>query len=125
MYRVGHLRELPANLQTIAEAFPAATTSSAMQSIDPAVPVKLGEVLATKVGIISDGNTFFDWGVYDFRQENEASKAVSYQSAHSEKELAWHAACWLKDWLPASDEAKLNSLPAGDPTSGKNSDYCQ
>lgn len=125
MYRVGHLRELPANLQAIADTWPKATANSATQEIRPAVFIKQGETLATKVGIIDQDNTFFDWGVYDYRQENEASKSTSYKSAHeSEKELAWHAVCWF-DWLPASDEAKVRALPAGDPTSGKTSDYCK
>lgn len=126
MYRVGHLRELPANLQKIADTFPAATTSSQNHSVNPAVFVKKGDTLAMKVGIMSNKNTFFDWGVYDFRQTNEASKSPAYQSAHGQdKELSWHAVCWLKDWLPASDAATIAKLPAGDPASGKNSDYCK
>ncbi|HET9412131.1 MAG TPA: prepilin-type N-terminal cleavage/methylation domain-containing protein [Candidatus Saccharimonadales bacterium] len=126
MYRVGHLRELPANLQKIADTFPAATTSSQNHPVNPVVFVKKGDTLATKVGIISNKNTFFDWGVYDFRQTNEASKSPAYQSGHSQdKELSWHAVCWLKDWLPASDAATIAKLPAGDPASGKNSDYCK
>lgn len=127
MYRVGHLRELPGNLQKIAETFPEAGPSSMNTNVSPAVFVKQGEVLATKVGIIKTSNTFFDWGIYDYRQENEASKSAAYQSAHSEdKELAWHAVCWLQDgWLPNKDQAVLAGLPAGDPSSGKNSDYCK
>jgi prepilin-type N-terminal cleavage/methylation domain-containing protein len=126
MYRVGHLRELPDNLQKIAETFPEAGPSSMNTNVNPAVFVKQGEVLATKVGITSVNNTFFDWGVYDYRQGNEASKSAAYQSAHSEdKELAWHAVCWLQDgWLPNKDQVALAGLPAGDPASGKNSDYC-
>jgi len=127
MYRVGHLRELPANLRKIVDTFPEASASSQLYGVDPAVFVTQGEVLATKVGITSEKNTFFDWGVYDYRQENEASKSAAYQAAHSsEKELAWHAVCWLQDgWLPSGDQAKLAALPAGDPASGKKSDYCK
>lgn len=126
MYRLGHLRELPANLQKIADTFPAATTSSQNHTVNPAVYVKQGDVLATKVGIINNKNTFFDWGVYDFRQANEASKSPAYQAAHSQdKELSWHAVCWLKDWLPLSDTATIAKLSAGDPASGKSSDYCK
>lgn len=125
MYRVGHLRELPSNLQKIADTFPAATASSANSNVNPAVRVKQGDVLATKVGITKTNNTFFDWGVYDYRQENEASKSPAYQSAHPQQELNWHAVCWLKGWLPSSDQATITGLPAGDPASGKNSDYCK
>ncbi len=125
MYRVGHLRELPDNLQKIADTFPPAGASSQNQNVNPPVFIKQGDILATKVGIISDKNTFFDWGVYDYRQENEASKSATFQAAHTQdKELSWHAVCWLKDWLPASDVATLAKTPAGDPASGKTSDYC-
>lgn len=124
MYRVGHLRALPDNLQKIADTWPEATANSATQSTNPAVFVKQGAVLGTKIGIIKDKNVFVDWGVYDYRQENEASKSASYQAAHAqEKELAWHAVCWF-DWLSASEESAVRALPPGDPTSGKKSDYC-
>jgi hypothetical protein len=125
MYRVGHFRALPDNLQKLADTWPPAQEGdSRTQQVNPPVYVKQGEVLATAVGIIKDKNTFFDWGVYDYRQQNQVSQTAAYQQAHSqEKELAWHAVCWF-DWLPSSDKAKVKSLPAGDPTSGKKSDYC-
>jgi hypothetical protein len=126
MFRVGHIRELPTNLQKIADTWPEATASSATESINPAVFIKQGEVMGTKVGITASSNTFFDMGIYDYRQANEASKSQTYQAAHAEdKELSWHAVCWLKDWLPANDVAAIAKLPAGDPASGKSSDYCK
>jgi prepilin-type N-terminal cleavage/methylation domain-containing protein len=125
MYRIGHIRELPANLQKIADTWPKPTSSSATQPIGQNVVVKQGDVLATKVGILSENNTFFDWGVYDYRQENEASKSQAYKTNHPMGELTWHAVCWLDGWLPGSDQATLKALPAGDPASGKNSDYCK
>jgi type II secretory pathway pseudopilin PulG len=126
MYRVGHLRVLPADMQKIADAWPQPVEGdSHTENVNPPVYVKQGTVLATTVGIIKDKNTFFDWGVYDFRQANDASKSSTYQSAHQQdKELAWHAVCWF-DWLPASGAKTVKGLPAGDPTSGKNSDYCK
>lgn len=126
MYRVGHFRELPDNLKKIADTWPAPKEGdSRTEQVNPAVYVKRGEVLATSVGIVGAQNTFFDWGVYDYRQQNSASQSTAYQQAHiQDKELSWHAVCWF-DWLPAADSEKLTALPAGDPTSGKNSDYCQ
>lgn len=124
MYRVGHLRELPANLQKLVDAMPQPSASSMLQRVEPAVYIKQGDVMATKVGITQDKNTFFDWGVYDYRQTNEASKSTAYKSSHPQGELAWHAVCWFQGWLPAADQAKLRALPAGDPGSGKTSDYC-
>jgi prepilin-type N-terminal cleavage/methylation domain-containing protein len=126
MYRVGHFRVLPANLQRLADTWPAAVEGdSRTQQVNPAVFVKQGETLATAVGIIKAQNTFFDWGIYDYREQNQASKSVAYQQAHAQdKELSWHAVCWF-NWLPASDSTKVKSLPPGDPTSGKTSDYCK
>ncbi len=125
MFRVGHLRELPENLQKLTTTWPAPMEGdSRNQRVEPAVYVKQGDVMGTKVGIIKDKNTFFDLGIYDYRQDNEASKSPSYQQAHAQdKELSWHAVCWF-DWMPKADAAKIKSLPAGDPSSGKKSDYC-
>lgn len=126
MYRLGHFRTLPSNLQKLADTWPAPQENdSRTQTVSPPVYVKKGELLATSVGIVGDGNTFFDFGVYDYRSQNEASASASYQSAHtSDQELSWHAVCWF-GWLSSSDEVTVRALPAGDPGSGKNSDYCK
>jgi hypothetical protein len=126
MYRVGHFRALPDKLKKIADTWPAAQEGdSRTHQVNPPLYIKQGEVLATSVGIVNAHNTFFDWGVYDYRQANQASQSVAYQQAHAQdKELSWHAVCWF-DWLPSSDSTRIKSLPAGDPTSGKNSDYCK
>jgi hypothetical protein len=126
MYRVGHFRALPDNLKKIADTWPAPQEGdSRTQQVNPPLYVKRGEVLATSVGIVKSNNTFFDWGVYDYRQQNQASQSTAYQQAHmQDKELSWHAVCWF-DWLSQSDRSKVTSLPAGDPGSGKTSDYCK
>ncbi|MEK7059242.1 MAG: hypothetical protein AAB971_00585 [Patescibacteria group bacterium] len=125
MYRLGHLLVLTPKYQALADAFPPAQEGdSRTTNINSVVNVKTGEQIATKVGVTVGGvNTFFDLGVYDLRSSNQASKDTSYVQQRG-LELAGHAVCWLKGWLPNTDEAKINSLPAGDPTSGKNSDYC-
>jgi len=125
MFRVGHLRVIPDDLMKLTTSWTAANDNSATNEINPRVFIEAGHKLATSVGIVDQNNAFFDWGVYDFRSENEASKSTSFQSAHAQdKELSWHAVCWF-DWLPSSDEAKIRALPAGDPASAKNSDYCK
>lgn len=125
MYRVGHLRELPANLQSIVETWPEPSDNSASQSIMPPIFVAAGEVLATKVGLLNSHNTFFDFGVYDYRRLNEASGSAEYRSMHPDgTELAFHAVCWLSGWMPLADEAVLSALPPGDAVSGSASDYC-
>jgi hypothetical protein len=125
MTRFGHLREIPAKLQTIVDKLPEASADSRIENVNPPVYIKKGEVLATMVGTTFDKNTFFDWGVYDYRHTNEASKSATYQAAHPQKEHAWYAVCWLKDWLPASDVATLGKLPAGGGENGTASDYCK
>lgn len=126
MYRVGHLRFLPSNLQAIADTWPKAVEGdSRTQQVYPSVFVRQGEILATSIGIIGTKNTFFDWGAYDYRQENAASKSPAYQQLHAQdKELSWHALCWF-DMLPLSDAMRVRSLPAGDSASGTTSDYCK
>jgi len=125
MTRFGHLHDIPENLQAIVTKLPEASADSRIENVNPAVFIKKGDVLATKVGLTSEKNTFFDWGVYDYRQQNEASKSAAYQSLHPQKEHAWYAVCWLEGWLPAKDEAVLASLPGGSGESGKSSDYCK
>lgn len=124
MYRVGHFLKLPAKFQAMADQFPpAAEGDSRTNNVNPPVTISQGEVLATAVGITKDTNVFFDWGVYDLRNKNEASKNASWASQHGNDELAPFAVCWF-DLLSTADAAKVKSLPPGDPTSGKTSDYC-
>ncbi len=128
MYRLGHLLVLTPAFQTIADKFPAAQEGDSRTSrVEPAVAVKAGDVIATSVGITKGGetNTFFDWGVYDTRSKNEISKDGTWLAQHKDDvELAQHAVCWF-DWLSSTDSVRIKSLPAGDPTSGKKSDYCK
>lgn len=127
MFRVGHLLKLSSSMQALSDKFPAAKDGdSRTENVNPPVLVKKGDVLATAVGTTKGGvNTFFDFGIYDLRSKNKASENAAWASnpAHDE-ELAQHAVCWF-DLLPKADAAKVRSLPAGDPTSGKTSDYCQ
>ncbi len=126
MIRLGHLQTLTPEMQKIVEKLPAASADARIENVNPPVYIKQGTVMATKVGLPSEQNTFFDWGVYDYRQENAASKSAAYKAAHPMGDLAWHAVCWLQDdWLPGADQAKLAALPAGDGANGKTSDYCK
>ncbi len=122
MHRLGHLLVLEPKYQKIAETFPAAAEGdSRTNNVNPPVEVKAGEVIATQVGV--KNNTFFDWGVYDIKQTNEAAKNATWASQH-DPELAQHALCWL-DLLSSADSATVKSLPPGDPESGKKSDFCK
>src|SRR4030067_3156235 len=96
-YRFGHLLTLAPKFQTIAEKFhmPEETDSRTTQ-VNPPLDVKQGEIIATAVGLTKGGpevfgglNTFVDWGVYDYRQQNEASKDPNWASAYSSEDPDW------------------------------------
>lgn len=126
MYRVDHMAEVSAKLKKLTETWPAPQVDdSRTQIIQSPVRIDAGEVLATSVGFKKTKNTTFDFGVYDYRSQNEVSKSASYQAAHQQdKELSWHAVCWF-DWVSETDEKRIRALPSGDPASGKTSDYCR
>lgn len=124
MYRFDHLRTLSETFQKLADTLPAAKADDTQTHnfTSPAL-VKSGDVIATSVGFLKNNNASFDWGVYDLRTKNEASKNATWSSQHS-GEQASNAVCWF-DWLSADNEAKVRSLPAGDAQNGKTSDYCK
>jgi hypothetical protein len=126
MVRLGHLRDLTPAFQAIADKFPAAIEGdSRTTKVTPNIPFKTGEVMATAVGFKTTKNVGFDFGVYDLRSDNEASKHAAYKAAHADTaELSSHALCWL-DLLSPSDMKTVKALPAADQVSGKTSDYCK
>jgi hypothetical protein len=125
MYRVGHLLTLSPKLAEVAKAFPAPQKNDSRTTRVDNVPIDAGAELATAIGTATDKNVFFDWGVYDWRKPNAISSDAAWaaNSAHN-NELARHAVCWF-DHLSDKDTKTLKALPAGDPTSGKTSDYCK
>ncbi len=126
MYRFDHLLTLSPEFQKLADTLPAAKVDdSRTTSFDPAPLVKAGDVVATAIGFKTNNNTSVDFGVYDLRQKNAASKTSSWQQAHpNENEFGTYAICWL-DYLPSADKAIAKALPGGDGKSGKTSDYCK
>lgn len=140
-YRFGHLLTLAPKFQAIAEKFPLPThLDSRTTQVNPEVEVKQGEIIATAVGLTKGGpdmnkgyNTFVDWGVYDYRQQNNASKDPNWSNAHTEdpnwmkyynSETYIYAVCWF-DWISPEDKARVLSLPSSDSQSKKSSDYCK
>lgn len=140
-YRFGHLLALSPKFQEIAEKFPLPTTlDSRTTQVTPPIEVKQGEVIATAVGLTTGGpstyggyNTFADWGVYDYRQQNEASKDPGWATKHAEdpnwsqyynSETYQYAVCWF-DWISPENREKVLALPSSDSGSGKTSDYCK
>lgn len=119
MYRFDHLLTLTDKFQKAVDAsLPAPKLDDSRTSdFKPAVNVTKGEIIATAVGFAKTGYTGLDFGIYDMRKQNGVTKANN--------DLASHGVCWLHDWLPADDSAKLLALPGGDQDNGKNSDYCK
>ncbi|MBI2590299.1 MAG: hypothetical protein HYW33_00240 [Candidatus Blackburnbacteria bacterium] len=79
--------------------------------VNPPISVKKGEVIATAVGFGKNNNVFVDFGVYDMRGK-------IFQGPRQ------NAVCWF-DLLPASDSAKVKSLPPADSVSGSKSTLCK
>lgn len=129
-YRLGHLLTLSPKFQALAEKFPMPTgLDSRTTQVYPPIEIKKGEIIATAVGMTKNGtskngnNTFVDWGVYDYRKKNEASKNSAWAAAH-QSDTYQYAVCWF-DWITPENKAKVLFLPSSDGISGKQSDYCK
>ena len=120
-FRFDHLRKLTAKFEAIVNAFPI-KEDTRTDLVNPPVPVTVGEVIATEVGFLN--NVSVDFGVYDMRQKNEASKDPAWASAHSQYPADSYGICWLNS-LPQADSAKVNLLPGRDGKFEKKSDYCK
>jgi hypothetical protein len=123
MFRFDHLLALSPKFAEVAEQLrQPVVDDSRTTDINP-IPIKTGEVIATAVGLKKAGNVGMDWGVYDLRQKNQASKNPEWLLQH-QGEQAPYALCWL-ELLPPEDSTKAKSFPGGDFVLGKQSDYCK
>ena len=121
-FRFDHLRKLTPKFEAIVNAFPI-KEDTRTDLVNPPVPVTVGEVIATEVGFLK--NVSVDFGVYDMRQKNEASKDPAWASAHSEYPADSYGICWLNS-LPQADSVAVNLLPSRDGSkNGQKSDYCK
>ncbi len=125
-YRFDHLLTLSSKFQDIINKLPEPKVDDSRTTpIDPPIAVKKGEMVATASGFVTKKNVSMDFGVYDLRKPNIASKDSAYVSTHAEeKEFAFYGICWF-DLLPSADAQKVKNLPAADPQAGKTSDYCK
>ena len=121
-FRFDHLRKLTAKFEAIVNAFPI-KEDTRTDLVSPPVAVKVGEVIATEVGFLN--NVSVDFGVYDMRQKNEASKDPAWASAHSQYPADSYGICWLNS-LPQADSLAVKALPSRDGSkNGQTSDYCK
>lgn len=126
-YRFDHLSVVSPTIQKAVDKLPAAKPDdSRTTNFSDQVSVKAGDVIATAVGFEKTKNIAFDFGVYDTRQPNKASKDAAYKAVHPDlenNEQLKFAVCWL-DFFTVSESKTLRALPAADQVSGKTSDYC-
>jgi hypothetical protein len=124
LHRYDHLATVSEALQTYIDQLPAAKQDDSRTTNFQTNPLfKKGDVLATKIGY--ESNAFFDYGLYDLRKPNEASKTNLYktdQQRIGDKQLSFYALCWF-DNLKESDKNIISKLPARG-IEGKTSDYC-
>ena len=121
-FRFDHLRKLTPKFEAIVNAFPI-KEDTRTDLVSPPVAVKVGEVIATEVGFLN--NVSVDFGVYDMRQKNEASKDPAWASAHSQYPADSYGICWLNS-LPQADSLAVKALPSRDGSkNGQKSDYCK
>ena len=120
-FRFDHLRKLTAKFEAVVNAFPI-KEDTRTDLVNPPVAVTVGEVIATEVGFLN--NVSVDFGVYDMRQKNEASKNPAWASAHSQFPADSYGICWFNS-LPQADSVAVKLLPSRDGQNGKTSDYCK
>ena len=120
-FRFDHLRKLTPKFEAVVNVFPI-KEDTRTDPVNPPVAVTVGEVIATEVGFLN--NVSVDFGVYDMRQKNEASKDPVWASAHSQYPADSYGICWLNS-LPQADSAVVNLLPGRDGKFEKKSDYCK
>lgn len=124
-YRFDHLLTLSPKFQALADQLPEAKVDDSRTTKLEPTAVTAGEIIATAVGFAKTSNVGVDFGVYDLRTMNDASKSDTYRAAHeSFASLTFFGTCWL-DLLPDEVKTTAKALPGGDGQAGKQSDYCK
>jgi hypothetical protein len=126
-YRLDHLATLTPDFQKLADKLPEAKPDDSRTTKFDPVLIKKGTLIATEIGIKTDSNAFFDFGVYDLRTPNEASKTDLYKTDQlriSDKEQSFFALCW-KNYMQGAEKTAVAAMPLrnGDPQGA--SDYCK
>lgn len=123
----GHWGALPSDIQAIMGKIPLkAYGDSRTEEIIPPYFVKKGQIIVT--GLQEKANPErpgFDWGVADYRQENEVSKNERFRDLYGAHPWnTYYGVCWI-DLLPADQKPIVKSFPGVDMKSGKYSEYCE
>lgn len=127
MYRLDHLKVLSKQFAEYANLLPGpAVDDSRTTKFNDHPLITQGTEVAIEVGMAQPKNVFFDLGVYDLRQPNEASKTDLYKTSQlriNDKEQSFYALCWL-GLLQGEEKTTIAGLPARG-QEGKTSDYCK
>ncbi len=127
MFRFDHLLTLSPEFQKYADTLPPAEPDMSQTTTFTDYPkVKAGTLVGTEVGFQNNRNVFFDFGVYDLRQPNEASKTAVYQTDQQriqDKEQSFFAVCWI-DLLQGDDKTAVQALKPRNAAEAT-SDYCK
>ena len=127
MYRLDHLKTLSTEFNSYAEQLPEPKADDSRTETFTHHPfIKQGTPVASEVGLADGPNVFFDFGVYDLRRPNEASKTDTYKVSQlriDDKEQSFFAVCWL-NLLEEPTKSTIAALPARG-IEGKTSDYCK
>ena len=113
-FRFDHLYTLTPEFQKIAEQTPEPKLDDSRTDPNrpfPRTEFKAGTIIATEVGFPRTRNYGFDFGVYDYRKQNDIStNNAAWKAIHNNfTSLEWYATCWF-DMLPGSDAAKAATL---------------
>lgn len=125
-YRLDHLATLTPEFQKLADELPEAKPDDSRTTQFEPVFIKKGTLIATEIGIKDDSNAFFDFGVYDLRSPNEASKTDLYKTDQlriSDKEQSFFALCWM-DFMQGNEKTAVAALPLRNGSPQGKSDYC-
>lgn len=130
-FRFDHLYTLSSELQKLAEKTPEPKLNDTRSNPSKQPPRKKfssGQVIATRVGMPSRQLYGFDFGVYDYRKQNEISKNPKWAAIHNKfQSQEWFGVCWF-DMLPSADAKIVNQLSLKQVDTRKvtliTSDYC-
>ena len=127
MVRIGHMHVPSAQFAQILTAIPAAAENDSREyPINPPAAVKLGDVIATDVGMPAPASAdnlgaYIDLGLLDLRQVNPI--LGTNFSTNADVKYSKYSLCWYQgNYLSPSDQMIAANLPLanGDPKS----DYC-
>ena len=123
--RYDHLKVLSAPLQQLfADNGVIVGADSRTTFIQPPVPIKAGDVIATAVGFTETGaNYSFDFGAYDLRTPQPSKRSAAELMAMGPSGvLGQYGLCWY-DLFGPETAATIRTIPIGSTEQG--SDYCE